>query len=37
MSRIDDKGLDATFIFVAYSQDFSDSVNFISGVIKIDY
>ncbi len=37
MSRINDKGLDATFVFVAYSQDFSDSVNFTSGVIKIDY
>ena len=37
MSRIDDKGLDATFIFVTYSQDFLDSVNFTSGVIKIDY
>ncbi len=37
ISRINDKGLDADFIFVAYSQDFSDSVNFKSGVIKIDY
>jgi len=37
MSRIDDNGVDATFVFVAYSQDFSDSVNFTSGVIKIDY
>lgn len=37
MSRINDKGSDGTFIFVAYTQDFSDSVNFTSGVFKIDY
>ena len=37
MSRIDDKGLDATFIFVAYFKDFLDSLNFTSGVVKIDY
>ncbi len=37
LTRINDKGIDASFIFIAYSADFSDSVNVTSGVFAIDY
>ena len=37
LTRINDKGLDATFIFIAYSEDFSDSVDVTGGVFNIDY
>ncbi|GBD86249.1 hypothetical protein BMS3Abin03_00162 [bacterium BMS3Abin03] len=37
LTRINDKGIDATFIFKAYSGDFSDSVIVTDGVFKIDY
>ena len=37
LTRINDKGIDATFIFKAYSEDFSDSVNVTDGVFVIDY
>ena len=34
---INDKRVDATFLFKAYSEDFSDSVYVTSGVMKIEY
>jgi len=37
ITRINDKGIDATFVFKAYSEDFSDSVVVTNGVFKIDY
>ena len=37
LTRINDKGIDASFIFIAYSEDFSDSVNVTDGVFVIDY
>ena len=37
LTIINDKRVDATFLFKAYSEDFSDSVDVIDGVIKIDY
>jgi hypothetical protein len=37
LTRINDNGIDASFIFKAYSEDFSDSVNVRDGVFVIDY
>jgi len=37
LTRINDKGIDASFIFIAYSEDFSDSINVTDGVFVIDY
>lgn len=37
LTRINDRGIDATFIFKAYTEDFSDSVVVTDGVFKIDY
>jgi hypothetical protein len=37
LTRINSKGIDATFIFKAYTGDFSDSVVVTNGVFKIDY
>ena len=37
ITRINEKGIDATFIFKAYNEDFSDSVDVKGGVFKIDY
>ena len=37
LTRINDKGLDATFIFKAYTEFFTDSIDVTSGVFNIDY
>ena len=37
LTRINDKGLDATFIFKAYTEYFLDSVDVTGGVFNIDY
>ncbi len=37
LTRINNKGIDATFIFKAYTGNFSDSVIVTDGVFRIDY
>jgi hypothetical protein len=37
ITRITDKALEATFFFIAYSEDFTDSVDVTNGAIKIDF
>ncbi len=37
LTRINDKGIDASFIFKAYSDNFTDSVDVTNGVFVIDY
>ena len=37
LTSINDNGIDATFIFKAYNEDFSDSVDVTEGAFQLDY